>query len=173
MDLRIVTVPLDGGSNPTGTALHELQQEHEITRYDHYLVELGGGPAIAVVAVVRPREGSGSEPSRRDRRRTKLEAVLASLDDPQRHRFEDLRSWRRLAAEEGGMPVYAVATNRQLADIARLDAPSLSALGRVPGFGKRRVERYGEAILQIVRRSRATGSGPSEAKPAEGEPHDR
>ena len=48
------------------------------------------------------------------------------------------------------MPVYAVFSNEQLADIARRRCASLAALGEVEGIGDARLQRYGAAVLQCV-----------------------
>ena len=49
-----------------------------------------------------------------------------------------------------GVPVYAVATNEQLAEMVRKPVTSLTALQKVPGFGKAKVERYGESFVELL-----------------------
>ncbi|QLH37826.1 MAG: HRDC domain-containing protein [Defluviicoccus sp.] len=48
------------------------------------------------------------------------------------------------------MPIYAVFTNEQLAEIARRRVDTLTALGAIDGIGPARLERYGAAVLSIV-----------------------
>ena len=64
--------------------------------------------------------------------------------------FEALREWRREAAGEAGVPVFVVATNRQLEVIAQQRPRSRAALAQVPGFGKKKLARHGEAILSVL-----------------------
>lgn len=79
--------------------------------------------------------------------------------------FARLRVVRKGLAERDGVPAYAIFTNEQLAAIARGRAQSVADLGRVPGVGKARVEKYGPVILAGVRGEAAddadtTGSAP-------------
>ncbi|WP_034925193.1 HRDC domain-containing protein, partial [Candidatus Accumulibacter vicinus] len=61
--------------------------------------------------------------------------------------YADLRVWRKAVAEQEGVPVYAVFTNEQLAEIVRRRVDHLAALGEIEGVGPARLERYGEAVL--------------------------
>lgn len=73
-----------------------------------------------------------------------------SLDATQQRLYDRLSAWRKAKAEAAGVPVYVVATNAQLADVARLTPRSLEALRQVKGFGKSKLERYGREILALV-----------------------
>jgi ATP-dependent DNA helicase RecQ len=64
--------------------------------------------------------------------------------------FAALRSWRKLEAEEQGVPAYVVADDRTLAAIAARRPRSVSELREVPGIGASRADRYGAAMLRIV-----------------------
>jgi hypothetical protein len=64
--------------------------------------------------------------------------------------YEALRDWRRETAEANNIPVYAVATNRQLEAIARGRPGSRGALAQIQGFGKQKLARYGDAILGLL-----------------------
>ena len=52
------------------------------------------------------------------------------------------------------MPAYVVASNATIAAIAERRPSSLRELGRVPGIGPAKLERYGEEILSLVTGSR-------------------
>lgn len=73
-----------------------------------------------------------------------------NLDDAQRLLLQRLKEWRKQAAEEGGVPVFIVATNKQLLDVVRRAPRSLEALREVQGFGKKKIERHGKQVLDIV-----------------------
>ncbi|MEM7385131.1 MAG: HRDC domain-containing protein [Verrucomicrobiota bacterium] len=64
--------------------------------------------------------------------------------------FASLRNWRKAQAETQKVPVYNVASNEQLAAIAKAMPSSLSALAQMPGFGKGRIEKYGESLLDVL-----------------------
>jgi len=65
-------------------------------------------------------------------------------------RFAALRAWRKTVALQEGVPVYAVFTNEQLAEIAKREVSSLAALGSIDGVGGARLERYGAAVLALL-----------------------
>jgi superfamily II DNA helicase RecQ len=64
--------------------------------------------------------------------------------------FSRLREWRKGAAEKEGVPVYAVLTNEQLAQIVQKRISSKTQLKVIEGVGDARVEKYGEAVLQAL-----------------------
>lgn len=72
------------------------------------------------------------------------------LDDQQFQVFSQLREVRKQLAEKEGVPVYAVASNEQLADMVRNKADSQTALGKIKGFGKSKVDRYSAAFLKVL-----------------------
>ncbi len=65
--------------------------------------------------------------------------------------FEALRTWRRGVAQAQGVPAYVVCVDRTLAEIVARRPASLAELEEVPGLGRSRAERYGEAILDVLR----------------------
>ena len=64
--------------------------------------------------------------------------------------FEALRAWRRAEAARQAVPPYVIFHDQTLADIARLRPGSRSRLLDVDGVGQGKLDRYGEAVLQIV-----------------------
>ncbi|MGY0505625.1 DNA helicase RecQ [Luteimonas sp. e5] len=74
-----------------------------------------------------------------------------SLDDPAAQaRFEALRGLRTRLAREQGVPPYVIFHDRTLRDIASRAPGSLRELGEVGGIGSRKLERYGEAVMQVL-----------------------
>ena len=64
--------------------------------------------------------------------------------------FSRLRDWRKNVAEKEGVPVYAVLTNEQLAQMVQKQVKSKAGLKEIEGVGDARVEKYGEAVLQLL-----------------------
>ncbi|MGW9405809.1 ATP-dependent DNA helicase UvrD2 [Arthrobacter sp. NPDC055585] len=67
--------------------------------------------------------------------------------------FEALREWRREAASEAGIPAFVVFTDATLVAIAEDKPPTLNRLATIPGVGPSKLERYGEAVLQVLAQS--------------------
>jgi ATP-dependent DNA helicase RecQ len=83
------------------------------------------------------------------RQRRSRRGQLATPDgDPL---FDALRACRRDLAKQAGVPPYVVFHDSTLREIAELKPQSLTALGRVSGVGSAKLERYGEAFVDVVR----------------------
>ncbi|HEX2273035.1 MAG TPA: ATP-dependent DNA helicase UvrD2 [Acidimicrobiales bacterium] len=83
---------------------------------------------------VGPRLGERADP-----------AVLAAL-----------RSWRANTARAAGVPAYVVLHDTTLAAVAEARPADHAALLALPGMGPVRVERYGQALLDVVAGVRAS-----------------
>jgi len=70
--------------------------------------------------------------------------------------FSRLRQWRKGVAEKEGVPVYAVLTNEQLAQIVQKKITSKAGLKEIEGVGDARVDKYGDAVLGVVAVGRPT-----------------
>ena len=65
--------------------------------------------------------------------------------------FEALRTWRRERAAEQHVPPYVIFHDATLADIARKRPANADALKGVSGVGQSKLQRYGTAVLELVR----------------------
>jgi len=65
--------------------------------------------------------------------------------------FDALRAWRKAQAVLQAVPPYVIFHDRTLIDIAGLRPGGLDALGAVNGVGQAKLDRYGEAVLKVVR----------------------
>ena len=74
------------------------------------------------------------------------------LDDRGLALFQALRAYRLEEARRSGVPPYVVASDRTLRDIASLRPANLEQLRIAHGIGPAKAERYGEALLDVVRR---------------------
>ncbi len=65
--------------------------------------------------------------------------------------WQRLREWRAGVAKEHGVPAYVVFHDATLAELARSRPQDEDALGRISGVGTRKLERYGAALLELLR----------------------
>ena len=77
-----------------------------------------------------------------------------------RGREDALRQWRKKVATERKVPPMAVLPTYALDDLVRDPPSSLGALGERPGMIRKRVERYGEGILQALAAATPAPRGP-------------
>ncbi|RWU20641.1 DNA helicase RecQ [Pseudomonas alkylphenolica] len=68
----------------------------------------------------------------------------------EREQWEALRALRRKLAEEHGVPPYVIFPDSTLLEMLRSQPTSLSEMAQVSGVGARKLERYGEAFLDVL-----------------------
>jgi ATP-dependent DNA helicase RecQ len=78
-------------------------------------------------------------------------ATAVVLQGDEKARWERLRAWRAVTAKEHSVPAYVVFHDATLAEIARQCPQSMDELAGVSGVGAAKLERYGEAILGLLR----------------------
>ena len=71
--------------------------------------------------------------------------------------FERLRSWRKERAQGDGVPAFVVFTDATLTAIAETLPADRAALQQISGVGERKLELYGEAVLDVLRDARREG----------------
>ncbi len=83
-------------------------------------------------------------PAPRERER----AAPVTSDNPA---FDALREWRKSEARAQGVPAYVIFHDRTLAEIAERMPAGLDDLAEVPGVGATKLDRYGDAVLEVLR----------------------
>lgn len=74
----------------------------------------------------------------------------ANSDIPNPELYDELKTWRDNICEETGMPIYMVANRSSLTEIATYLPLDKKYLYQLSGFGKAKVEKYGDEIINIV-----------------------
>lgn len=72
-------------------------------------------------------------------------------DDEAVRILEALKTWRKKTADEENVPPYIIFGDRTLADIAAKKPETSAALRDVYGIGGVKAERYGSAVIRIVK----------------------
>ena len=88
-------------------------------------------------------------PARRERGRKRREGAPNPVGDPL---FEALRELRRELAQAQGVPPYVIFHDATLREMAAARPSSLRELGTTSGIGARKLEAYGDAFLEVIRR---------------------
>lgn len=95
---------------------------------------------------------AGRDPDTRSgRTRKRVREAMATMTPDQTVLFEALRAWRREEAAAQNVPPYVIFADRTLQDIARIRPQDRYALLLANGVGDTKVERYGAAVLKVVR----------------------
>lgn len=77
--------------------------------------------------------------------------TASDITDPQL--FEKLRTWRQERAQEAKLPAYCIVAQKALINIANIKPTTMSELISIPYFGKKTADKYGEDILNIIKKN--------------------
>lgn len=64
--------------------------------------------------------------------------------------LECLKLWRTEKSREEKIPAYFIATNKELWSIAKYKPVKKEELKDIKGFGRHKIENYGEEIIEIL-----------------------
>ena len=143
MPFRFFQIPTSD-SGAAGEELNGFLRSHRIVAVRSELVRLGDTAFWAFS--VEYLEGGAKAP---DRVQPKVD-YREVLKEPEFKVFSRLRDWRKGVAEKEGVPVYAVFTNEQLAEMARRSPRNRADLAKIEGVGDARLNKYGEAVLRLI-----------------------
>jgi ATP-dependent DNA helicase RecQ len=94
------------------------------------------------VKPTRSRQSSGRTSERAD--------PTIGMGPRERARWERLRAWRTETAKRDGVPAYVIFHDATLAEIARNGPDSVDDLRGIPGMGARKLDRFGNELLEVV-----------------------
>ena len=81
------------------------------------------------------------------KRRPAVKAMVAEEDAPL---LSALKARRRAFAEAAKVPAYVIFNDKTLIDMAEKRPQSLDALAGISGVGAKKLERYGDAFLEVI-----------------------
>jgi superfamily II DNA helicase RecQ len=110
-------------------------------------VTVAAGPGPLPAALKKPTTAAAAAPGLHEAR-VDYKQLLRPADFVV---FAALRQWRKAAAEREGVPLYAVFSNEQLAQMATRRCTALAEVEAIDGVGPARVRKYGDEVLTIVR----------------------
>jgi ATP-dependent DNA helicase RecQ len=82
---------------------------------------------------------------------TRREKLTTALSEKHQPLFEKLRAYRAKLAKEQGVPPYIIFHDSTLEEIARTQPVTEAELGYINGVGEKKLERFGQGFLQVVR----------------------
>lgn len=83
-----------------------------------------------------------------DKAKAKISVDTADVANPELYR--KLVEWRRKEAAQQGLPAYTIVQQKALIGIANSCPKTVNELLKIPYFGKKTAEKYGDVILDIV-----------------------
>lgn len=80
----------------------------------------------------------------------KYSADNDTLNSDEEKILNALKYWRSEKAKEQNLPTYFIASNKELMSVAKYKPVKKEELLDIKGFGKHKIENYGEEILEIL-----------------------
>ncbi len=163
MAYRFFVVPIrDEGS--AAADLNGFLRSHRVLAVDRRWVEAGSESFWSFCVDYLEHGGGKSGPSAARNGAGRVKVDYREVLSPEDFLvFARLRQVRKEIAQADAVPVYTVFTNEQLAQMVRARADSKSALEKIAGVGDARIEKYGERVLEVLRRQWAEGGNEANA----------
>lgn len=136
-------------------AVYNLQQSFALKRY---LLKRVIDNGFNVSAYLKDKAIGVLQAEQKEKREGKKSKVLEKIDVDRNADiknpilFNQLRRWRAKRAEELERPVYGIITQRALIGIVNELPTTEKELLRMPTFGKKTLQMFGEEILEMVKR---------------------
>ncbi len=97
------------------------------------------------------RESVSQKPEKRSRKPQAPGPAAANLSQEALVRYINLKAWRAEVAKEHNLPAYVIFHDATLALIANADPQNLDDLNGISGIGVKKLEAYGQEVLQVCR----------------------
>ena len=72
------------------------------------------------------------------------------LDEKTFKKFSKLREFRKQIAIDEAIPAFAVFTDKELSEIAKLEKYTKGNINKIQGIGEKKTEKYGKRIINMI-----------------------
>jgi superfamily II DNA helicase RecQ len=152
MQIQIFSIPMEGDDEAVAQ-LNLFLRTHKVLCVEKAPVVAQGRQfwSVCVEYMQRRAESEstrhGSGAGAGEKPKTDYRQLLSTAEFA---RFSKLRQLRKQLADSEAVPVYALFTNAQLAELARRVPKSKAALAEVEGIGEAKIQRYGTVLLGVL-----------------------
>ena len=144
MQIKIFSIPIGGDEGMTEEMNHFLRANKIIDIKKELAMLDGNSCWTFCITYLQDARLAESAAARQGGGKVDYKEVL---DAETFERFSAFRKLRKQIAESEAVPAYAVFTDAELAEIAKLKSLTLAAMLRIPGIGKKKVEKYGNTFI--------------------------
>ncbi|WP_228376369.1 HRDC domain-containing protein [Chryseobacterium sp. JAH] len=128
--------------------IDDFLEHHDIVKVETAFVE--EDQFWSVVLYFNEAKSLLNKNSVKDSKAVKYSAEDEMLSDNEIIILDALKIWRSEKAKEQNLPSYFIATNKELVSVAKYKPAKKEELLDIKGFGKHKIENYGEEILEIL-----------------------
>ncbi len=143
MQIQLFSIPVFGSQSAVDD-MNKFMRANRIIDVEKHLVNAAEGAYWTFC--IRYTEGLAPAPFYEKKEKIDYKTVL---DAPTFARFEKLREIRKQISESDAVPAYAVFTDVELVDIAKLKEFTLANIQSIKGIGVKKVEKYGESTVHL------------------------
>lgn len=150
-------------------ALKSATFGREVLAIDQHFFVHGNVPHIALILSLADAGGVSGGFVRQDKGGAASAALEAQIPEENRRFYLALKDWRNRTAKERGCPAYAIARNRQLAELVLKAPKSLAAIREVEGCGESFCKQFGDEVLKMLSElaPATNGNNATDAAPAD------
>lgn len=146
MKAKIFTIRLSGDFlHRDQKSLDDFLETHEIIKVETAFVNNENCWSVLLYFEELKPVTSVKEP-----KNVKYSAENDTLTTDEEKILEALKFWRAVKAKEQNLPIYFIASNKELISVAKYKPAKKEELRDIKGFGKHKIENYGEEILEIL-----------------------
>jgi superfamily II DNA helicase RecQ len=144
MKIKIFTIPA-WDSAPGTDEMNAFTGNHKVLEIMPKFSE-GAGKPFWTFAVSYLESAPGETRYKKKRNREKKD-YKSILDEVAFQRFTVLRKIRKTLSNTFAVPAFAILTDHQMAELARLPELTLQSFDDIPGFGEGKINRFAQAII--------------------------
>lgn len=146
MQIKIFLVPVISGES-ANEELNKFLRSQKILDVDKHIVTHKDAVFWTFCVTYIPTGPLGSSTVSERREKTDYKQVL---DESAFAVFTKLRTFRKRLADRDAIPAYAVFTDAELAEIAKIEHITPSAIRSVSGIGEKKIEKYGVELCKLL-----------------------
>jgi superfamily II DNA helicase RecQ len=145
MQIKIYTIPIIGGEILTEDMNIFLKTKKILQVENQTVTANNGGYWSFCIKYI-----DDAEIIERDKLKADKIDYRKELDEATFLRYSKLRETRKQLADTDNVPVYAVCTNEELAEMAKLKELTLASIRKISGMGEKKVEKYGQQFINTT-----------------------
>ena len=145
MQVKIFTVPILG-NDAIIDEMNGFLRSHKVLTIDKTCTTVGT-QAYWTFCIIYLPQGSNGFAQGQQSKSTKVD-YKEVLDADTFAIFSQLRTIRKQLAEQDAIPAYAVFTDSELAEIAKLEHIDVLSIQTIPSIGQKKADKYGVVLCE-------------------------
>ena len=148
MQIQLFTIPAIDGKGALEEMNRFLRGHRVLEVRQEFAKDIGGAFWYFSIKYI---DGMFSSPNTSKNVKKQKVDYKEVLDKKDFAKFDKLRKCRKEIAQKDAVPAYAIFTDAELAEIAKMPEMLVEKLENVKGIGKKKAEKYGGRIIDMFR----------------------